>query len=177
MIIDNNLQAASVLKHWFAQRPDLVPVFDLDGVILDAGHRIDLLPCGTLDLDKYRANTTAENVALDRDLPLISVVHWLNAANRPYHVATARVLCEHTRARLAASHIRPVMAMGRNGHTDHRGDALLKVSHFEALIPPDQLARHVLIDDLVSNCIAAERLGMLSVNVITEYTHQLQIAK
>lgn len=176
MIIENNSHAASLLKHWLAMRPEIVPVFDLDGVILDATHRIDLLPCGALDLAKYRENTTAEKVAQDKDLPLVQVVHWLNTVGRPYHVATARVICEHTQARLQASAIRPVLAMGRNGHDDRRGDALLKVSHFLEKLPPEQLGRHCLIDDLESNTIAAQNIGMLSVRVLFE-AHSLQIVR
>lgn len=176
MIVENTPHAASLLVHWLTQRPEIVPVFDLDGVLLDASERIDLLPCGALDLDKYRANTTAEKVAQDKELPLISVVHWLNANRRPYHVATARVLCEHTQARLQAAQVRPVLAMGRHGHNDRRGDAILKTDHFLAKIAADDLPRHCLIDDLESNTTAARNIGMLSVRVLFE-AHSLQIVR
>lgn len=176
MIIENTPHAASLLCHWLTQRPEIVPCFDLDGVLLDATHRIDLLKCGALDLDKYLANTTAESVAKDKELPLIAVIHWLNANNRPYNVATARLLCEHTLARLDAAQVHPVLAMGRNGHDDRRGDAILKTDHFLGAIPADDLHRHCLIDDLESNTTAARNIGMLSVRVLFE-AHSLQIVR
>ena len=168
MNVENTRFAASLVIEVLRNRPQLRPCFDLDGVLLDAHHRIKLKPCGTLDLDHYRANTTAENVARDRDLPLLDVVRWLNANDRPYDVATARVFCEHTANRLEASAIRPVLVMARQGHDDRRGDAILKSDHFIAQYQPSERCNVVLIDDLQSNCEAAKALGMHSIRVLTD---------
>lgn len=169
MKIENNRIAASLLIHYLASNPQITPIFDLDGVLLDAQHRIKLLPCGALDLEHYRANTTAQQVAQDRDLPLLAVVHWLNIAGRVYHVATARVPCEHTRQRLNDSEISPLILMGRDGHSDRRGDAILKAEKIAANFKPWELPDLVLIDDLESNCIAAQNMGLGSVHVLTDH--------
>lgn len=168
MKVENTFTAASLLIYKLASDPKLIPIFDLDGVLLSAEHRIKLKPCGALDLDHYRQNTTAEQVAKDRDLPLIDVVHWLNRAGRVYHVATARIPCEHTRARLKASQIQPLILMGRDGHHDRRGDAILKAEKIAANFKPSELSDLILIDDLESNCEAARSLGLGSVHVITD---------
>lgn len=169
MKIENNRIAASLLIHKLASNPQITPIFDLDGVLLSAEHRIKLLPCGALDLDHYRENTTAQQVAQDRDLPLIDVVHWLNRAGRVYHVATARIPCEYTRQRLKASQINPLILMGRDGHTDRRGDAILKAECIAANFKPWEFDGLILIDDLESNCEAARSLGLGSVHVLTDH--------
>lgn len=169
MKIENTTKAASLLIYKLASDPKLTPIFDLDGVLLDASHRCKFKPCGALDLDDYRKNTTAEKVSQDRDLPLLAVVHWLNQAGRLYHVATARVPCQHTRARLKASQINPLILMGRDGEQDRRGDAILKAEKIAANFKPWELGDLVLIDDLESNCEAARSLGLGSVHVLTDY--------
>jgi FMN phosphatase YigB (HAD superfamily) len=169
MKIENTQIAASLLIYKLASDPKLTPIFDLDGVLLSAEHRIKLKPCGALDLDHYRENTTAHQVAQDRDLPLLSVVHWLNQAGRVYHVATARIPCEFTRARLRASQINPLILMGRDGHTDRRGDAILKAEKIAANFKPWELGDLILVDDLESNCEAARSLGLGSVHVLTDH--------
>lgn len=174
--INNNRFGVAMLQRQLARLPALVPVFDLDGVLLDASHRITLKPCGALDLDKYRKDTTAENIQLDRDLPMVDLVHWLNQQKRPYYVATARVACEHTRARLEASYIRPAGIMARLGHDDRRGDAVLKADHFMAGFTDRERERLILLDDLRSNCEAALGCGMLAHQIITEYNTPLVIA-
>jgi hypothetical protein len=167
--IENSRFAASVLIDKLANNPKIQPIFDLDGVLLDASHRCKFKSCGALDLDDYRKNTTAENVSQDRDLPLLAVVHWLNKIGRVYHVATARVPCEHTRNRLKASQITPLILMGRDGDQDRRGDAVLKAEKIVKSFRPFELVDLILIDDLESNCEAARSLGLGSVHVLTEY--------
>lgn len=169
MKINNGNASASLLIKMLSERPSLIPVWDLDGVLVDASHRIRLKPCGALDLDHYRQNTTAEQVALDQSLPLLRVVHWLNEQQRPYYVATARVACEHTRNMLNSKQIKPLGIMARLGHEDRRGDAVLKADHFMAGFTPEQRASLILIDDLPSNCEGARACGMLSVQVVTDY--------
>jgi FMN phosphatase YigB (HAD superfamily) len=174
MIIENTPHAASVLKHWLTHRPDLTPIFDLDGVLLDARHRQAFKPCGALDLDHYRKNTTAHQVSKDKTLPLLSVVDWLNAQKRAYGVATARILCRHTRTRLEKANIAPLWEIGRCGNGDHRKDADLKIQQLSAMFSPDVLQTLVLIDDLPTNIAAAQKAGMIGVLVNFE-GHSLTI--
>lgn len=173
--LNNNRFGVAMLMRKLQRQPDAVICFDLDGVLLDASHRIKLLPCGALDLPQYIADTTAENVARDRDLPMLDLVHWLNSQNRPYFVATARVACQHTLARLAASQIRPVGIGARLGQTDRRSDAVLKADYFESAFTAAERERMILLDDLASNCHAAIGCGMAAHQIITEYNTPLMI--
>jgi len=47
-----------------------INVYDLDGVLVDTSHRYRNKPDGTIDLDYWLANRTAENIAKDKILPL-----------------------------------------------------------------------------------------------------------
>jgi hypothetical protein len=165
LTLPNTEQAATELAMAIIQDANVIPVWDLDGVLLSANHRIKLHSDGSLDLDHYRANTTAELVQQDQSLPLLAVVGALNAANRPYYVATARVLCEHTRALLADRGITPALALGRDGDSDHRRDADLKRQKLSEVFTPQQLQRVLLIDDHYPNCLAVVELGGKAINV------------
>lgn len=165
MTLPNTEAAASELARAVIEDSNVIPVFDLDGVLLSADHRIKLNPDGSLDLAHYRANTTAEQVQQDRSLPLLAVVHELNKAGRAYYVATARVLCEHTRALLDARGIAPALAFGRDGDQDTRKDADLKRQKLAAVFTEKQRQRLLLIDDHYPNCLAVSELGGKAINV------------
>jgi hypothetical protein len=163
--LPNTDQAAKELASAIINDPTVIPVWDLDGVLLSADQRIKLRPDGSLDLDHYRANTTRDQVMQDRSLPLLAVVHELNRVGRPYYVATARVLCENTRALLLDRQILPALALGRDGDSDTRKDADLKRQKLEAVFPVNYLKRLLLIDDHRPNCEAVAMLGGKAINV------------
>lgn len=163
-VLNTNHTAKRLLAH-LLENPQIIPVWDLDGVLLDASHRIDLRPDGSLDLDKYRANTTHDNVMKDRNLPLMSVIHALNELERPYYVATARVLCQHSQALLRQRAIRPVAAISR-GETDYRKDWDLKVAGIHNTFSINQFKDILLIDDCPSNCDSfINALGANAINI------------
>jgi hypothetical protein len=67
-------------------------LWDLDGTLIDSSHRQNTLPDGSLDLDRWIQNNTADKIMNDRLLPLIDV---FRAATRSINIAvTARVLTE-----------------------------------------------------------------------------------
>lgn len=65
-------------------------VFDLDETVINSSHRTPNFPDGTLNLQAYRENHTAENVAKDTLLPLARTMQ--KAIENGYNVAilTAR---------------------------------------------------------------------------------------
>ena len=143
----------------------IVPCWDLDGVLLNATHRQICKPDGSLDLDKYRENSTAEKIAMDKSLALLEAIDILNANNVPYHVVTARVACRHTLALLEDRNIKPLHIMARSGEHDNRKDAHLKSTHLTANFSLRQRENMVLIDDNLANCDSAIALSMRSIHV------------
>lgn len=156
----------------------VVPCFDLDGVLLDACHRqatysmVDYIAArctnsdiGTLNLTKYRENSTAELIAQDQAMPLIAAIKILNNCGIDYHVVTARVACQHTRKLLLAKSIKPLTIMARQGEQDTRKDARLKTDHLTSSFSKDQLSNMVLIDDNMKNCVAVQAIGMRAYHV------------
>ena len=65
-------------------------IFDLDGTVIDTSHRYRNLPCGTIDLDFWFANSTPEMIALDALLPLADQMRNIYAAGHTVVICTAR---------------------------------------------------------------------------------------
>ena len=155
----------------------VMPIWDIDHVLLNADHRIKLFDqndvdnglvnadqIGALDLDHYRANTVADQVQMDKNLPMLEAVHMLNRNNIQYLVSTARVICEHTRALLADREIKPALLMARHGDTDSRRDHVLKVDNIRSHY--SDFSNLLLIDDNLGNCQAFRNLGANATQVI-----------
>lgn len=162
--LQNTFQNALALAHGFLTS-DLVPVFDMDGVFADATHRQICNPDGSLNLDKYREMSTAEHIAKDEPLPLITALVALSQARKEFYICTARVACENTRAWLANYGIKPVEIFARDGENDARRDYDLKATKLSAAFTAEERMKMILIDDNVANCEAAKRIGMNAINV------------
>ena len=161
--VKNTLETATNLVA-FVTKNNLVPVFDMDGVFADATHRQICNPDGSLNLDRYREMSTAEYIAKDKELPLIEALKALQATTGVY-ICTARVACENTKNWLESRGIKPLGIFARDGEHDCRRDYELKSAKLSANFMADELAKMVLIDDNSANCRAAQRLGMVAVNV------------
>lgn len=162
-----NNEAASVAKLLtLILEGGLTPVFDLDGVWLDARHRQAVMSDGSLNLPAYIAASTYENCMLDAQLPLAAIAGALDELNIGYHCLTARPICDGTRDKVLR-HIgaKPLSMMGRSGRTDHRRDYQLKHDWLSSAFSEQELSRMIMIDDNIANCEIALTLGMQAVNI------------
>ena len=141
------------------------PQFDLDGVLLNASHRQACHPDGSLNLLKYRENSTPENIALDKEMALIETISILNVHRIKYNVITARVACPSTLARLESAGIRPSIVMARNGEQDRRRDYQLKTDHLVSKFSRRERENMLLIDDNLANCQAVIEIGLKAIHV------------
>lgn len=179
LTLENTPQHAKQLVDAILERGQ-VPVFDLDGVAFDATHRQKIYnqqdvenglctvdQIGQLDLNHYRASTTAELVAQDKNLPMLQAIHMLNRLGKPYHVATARVVdkCQHSSKLLKDRGINPDVLICRNGDNDLRRDSVLKSEELCKRFTQRQRENMVLIDDSLGNCKAVKQIGLKAVNV------------
>lgn len=141
---------------------------DLDGVCIDATHRQILKPDGSLDLAKYRENSTAAKIRKDKPLPFLQGLQW--AVNRDHFhgvsICTARVMCTYTRRWLDKRGALPSDIISRQGDRDIRRDHVLKHAGItERVTTKAKLRRSVLIDDNMNNIEMAHELGMLAIHV------------
>ena len=142
-----------------------VPVFDMDGVFADASHRQICNSDGSLNLAKYREMSTLEHVSKDKALPLLEAIHVLQEQKVPFHICTARVMCENTLAWLDSNNIKPKSIMARCSEEDSRRDYHLKTTNLQSRFNHQQLKNMVLIDDNIANCKAVQKIGMQAINV------------
>lgn len=80
-------------------------IFDLDGTVIDSSHRQNTRKDGTLDLDHWRENSTAELIFRDKLLPLAEMVRSSYANDRQVILCTARVLTKHDYSYLRQNHL------------------------------------------------------------------------
>jgi len=142
----------------------LTIVFDLDGVVVDARHRQAVLPDGSLDLEKYKANATYDNVLKDAALPAIQAMQELTRQGKEFYVCTARPACMGTLVWLAKNGCSPSKIFAR-GVKDDRPDYKLKHQKLTDYFTPEKRRDMVLVDDNVKNCEMALSIGMGAINV------------
>ena len=102
-------------------------VFDLDGTVIDSSHRHLSKPDGSIDLEHWIENCTAEKIAADKLLPLVNSMRAIY--NQGWHVVicTARVMSEHDLKFLRDNNI-PYHGMLSRAEGDRRGDAEMKIA-------------------------------------------------
>ena len=103
----------------------MIFIFDLDHTVIDSSHRQLTRPDGSLDLDHWRENCTAEKISLDTLLPLADVMRRYYAEGHTIVVCTARVCGDADMAFLDAHGLRYHHFISR-ASDDMRGDALYK---------------------------------------------------
>lgn len=163
--VENTAKTATFLSVFFSQNRILTPVFDLDGVAINAKHRQITLPDGSLDLQKYRENSTASMIAKDQELPILATMQTLSQFNVGFHIATARVMCKHTQRWLQQRGVKPNFVFSRQGDSDTRRDFELKRHALQTNFTQALLNHMVLIDDNQANCEMARQIGMRSIQV------------
>jgi len=67
-------------------------IWDLDGTVIDSSHRYSTLPNGDIDLPKWIADNTRENIEQDQLLPLARLMQSNYAHGDIVIICTARVL-------------------------------------------------------------------------------------
>tara|TARA_Y100001963_G_scaffold150483_1_gene231652 strand:+ start:120 stop:653 length:534 start_codon:yes stop_codon:yes gene_type:complete len=143
----------------------VIPVFDLDGVAIDATHRQICNPDGSLNLAKYREMSTAEHISKDKELPMLYAMQRFSDLGKPFFVCTARVLCVNTRQWLQLRGVNPTHIFSRDGESDHRRDYLLKQDKLTEAFTRSELKRAYLVDDNEANCKMAAGLGMAALHM------------
>lgn len=165
LTIKNTRAAAQQLIDACLLDEKIIPVFDLDGVVIDATHRQAIHADGSLNLEMYRKLSTAENIAKDKQMPLAEVPQFFTEVGKPFFVCTARVMCSNSRKWLKKNGIKPTAIFDRQGEEDRRRDFELKRWHLSKSFSPLELSRAFLIDDNLANCNMAIGLGMKAIHV------------
>ena len=101
-------------------------IFDLDGTVIDSSHRYRNKPCGSIDLEYWIDNCTAENIERDSLLPMADKMRSLWARNEYVLVCTARAMEKPDFEFLNRHGLYADAILHRQGGSDMRSDADLK---------------------------------------------------
>jgi len=130
-----------------------IHIFDFDGTLVDSSHRYKTDASGqAIDLQYWIDN---EDKA-DLDTPIESVCslfrNLCQSAKDYALIATARIWCDGADKVCEEANIKPNSLVSRNGRTDHRGGAQLKIAHVNRLLNLKQFSKvntiHVYEDNL-----------------------------
>ena len=147
-------------------------IWDLDGTVIDSSHRYSTLENGDIDLPKWIADNTRENIERDSLLPLARLMkaNWMQG-NDIVIICTARVLGVWDHVFLADHGIKAHFILSR-ALGDNRGDAEMKRQKLLALfadlkIPFSRWTKSAwLYDDNQGVLNMAEKLGIRAKNAV-----------
>lgn len=146
-------------------------IWDLDGTVIDSSHRYSTLANGDIDLPRWIADNTRENIERDSLLPLAELMKSNHRLGDVVIICTARVLGVWDRVFLAEHGIKAHFVLSR-ALGDNRGDADMKRQKLLALfadlqIPFARWTRNATFyDDNQGVLDMAERLGIRTKNAV-----------
>ena len=146
-------------------------IFDLDHTVIDSSHRQLTRADGTLDLDNWIANCTAEKINQDKLLPLARLMRSAYSNGHHVVICTARVLSIHDHCFLADNNLRANYILSR-ALGDNRADAEMKrdllINYFASKnVPLARWTRNaVFYDDNDAVLSMARDLGITAKNAI-----------
>jgi hypothetical protein len=144
-------------------------IWDLDGTVIDSSHRYSTLPNGDIDLPRWRADNTKENIELDSLLPLAKLMRSNYRMGDTVIICTARVLSTWDHIFLARHQLNANFILSR-ALDDNRGDAEMKRAKLFALfadlkVPFARWTRNATFyDDNAGVLSMAERYGIRAKN-------------
>jgi len=146
-------------------------IWDLDGTVIDSSHRYSTLANGDIDLPKWIADNTRENIERDTLLPLARLMQSNYANGDVVIICTARVLGVWDKVFLADHGIKAHFVLSR-ALGDNRGDAEMKRAKLLALfadlkIPFARWTRNATFyDDNMGVLNMAEKFGIRTRNAV-----------
>ena len=142
-----------------------ISIFDLDGTIIDSSHRQATLPDGTLNLEHWFENATAEKIFDDTVLPLADQVRKRQKAGDYVMVCTARNMQDADFEFLQNEGICPDKIISRpSGNTE--ADGVLKAKQLNSFLSLKQFAKanKVMFDDAASVRSTLRKIGIAVIN-------------
>jgi len=146
-------------------------IWDLDGTVIDSSHRYSTLENGDIDLPKWIADNTRENIERDSLLPLARLMRSNYQQGDIVIICTARVLGVWDHVFLADHGIKAHFILSR-ALGDNRGDAEMKRSKLLALfsdlkVPFARWTRNATFyDDNMGVLAMAEKMGIRTKNAV-----------
>lgn len=154
-----------------------IVIFDLDGTVICSQHRHLSKPDGSLDLEHWIENCTAEKIFADKLLPLARSMRRMHKAGHHVVICTARVMSEHDLAYLANNGL-PYHGLLSRAEGDRRPDAEMKVCLlnqylFDLGYGSIREANCIMFDDNLNVLEAMRQQGVICINATHENARQV----
>lgn len=139
-------------------------IFDLDGTVIDSTHRQATKADGSLDLDHWFENNTAEKILADSLLPLADSMRSLAAAGHTIVICTARAIQDADKIFLAVNRL-PYHTLLHREIGNMESDASLKIRLLETYFIAQGFdnaaqARPIMFDDNLKVIDAMVSIGI-----------------
>ena len=126
-------------------------IFDLDGTVIDSTHRQATKADGSLDLDHWIENNTADKIMADSLLPLADTMRALAAAGHIIVICTARAVQDADKLFLSINRL-PYNALLHREIGNMESDSSLKIRLLETYFIAQGFAnaaqaRPIMFDD------------------------------
>lgn len=148
-----------------------IVIFDLDETLVNSKHRTPNRPDGTLDLDRYFAMKTRENIMRDTLLPLAETFKRLDRSENYVVICTARVMNNDDFDFLKQHelHFHAIMRRPMDGSENHIPDGVLKLRKIKRLLNLRQFRGLpvTMFDDAKPVIAAIRRAGMVCLNAVS----------
>lgn len=143
-------------------------IFDLDGTVIDSTHRQATKADGSLDLDHWFENNTADRIMADSLLPLADSMRALAAAGHKIVICTARAIQPADKLFLAVNRL-PFDALLHREIGNMESDASLKIRLLEAYFIAEGFdnaaqAKPIMFDDNLKVIDAMLSIGIKCYN-------------
>jgi len=139
-------------------------IFDLDGTVIDSTHRQATKADGSLDLDHWFENNTADKIMADSLLPLAESMRAIMAAGHKIVICTARAIQPADKLFLAVNRLAYDALLHREiGNME--GDASLKIRLLEEYFIGEGFncaadAKAIMFDDNLKVIEAMRSIGI-----------------
>jgi phosphoglycolate phosphatase-like HAD superfamily hydrolase len=155
-----------------SQKQAPIVIFDLDGTVIDSGHRHLSKPDGSIDLAHWIENCTPEKIFADKLLPLARAMRAMHKAGHHIVICTARVMGESDLAYLANNGL-PYHGLLSRAEGDNRADAQMKVCLLDRYLfnlgySSIREANCIMFDDNLSVLEAMRQQGVIVINATKE---------
>lgn len=140
----------------------ILVIWDLDGTLIDASHRVRFDEKGNFDLDYWVSHSVPSEIAQDKLLPLSSIFYGFSKTGFTQILLTARIMSDADFAYLRKHNLTFDMILHRETSKDL--DEVLKSKQVQDFLAENDLIPFMAFDDKQENLEVFDKLGFRTIH-------------